>query len=188
MLLFPLSFCLEYVLERPRSAIHTLCQAIHPFDINTCQSQLGLDLPQRLQPSLATLERLSQTHGTVKSQAALKRWHRQIPDLSATLHAWWVWTIQALGEQTQDADTQQWVLTFILPWVYWHQQAQKTRQPQLKQGYLEAALLAKARLLDDGFTHSHSHAQQQQWIDWAIWVCQVSAHVLCGGGSQWLSI
>jgi hypothetical protein len=63
------------------------------------------------------------------------------------------------------------VLTFILPWVYWHQQAQKTRQPQLKQGYLEAALLAKARLLDDGFTHSQSHAQQQQWIDWAIWMC-----------------
>jgi hypothetical protein len=154
-----------------QQSLHDLSQAIHPFDINTCESQLGLDLPQRLQPSLATLERLSQTHAPVKSQTALKRWRNQIPALSGTLHAWWDWTIQALGEQTQDVDTQQWVLTFVLPWVYWHQQAQKTRQPQLKQGYLEAARLAKAKLLADEFTQSQSQAQQQQWIDWAIWMC-----------------
>jgi hypothetical protein len=102
------------------------------------------------------------------SQAALKRWRHKIPALSGTLHAWWDWTIQALSEKTQDVDTQQWVLTFVLPWVYWHQQSQKTRQPHLKQGYLEATRRALARLLDDGFTQSQSQAQWQQWIDWAI--------------------
>jgi Family of unknown function (DUF6399) len=124
-----------------------------------------------LQTPLATLERLSQTHAPQKSQDALARWQKQIPDLSGTLHAWWQWTIQSLKAQTQDTDTQDWVLTVLLPWVYWHQQTQKTRQPQLKEGYLQATQKAQAALLTHSFTLSLHQSQQQEWVDWAIWMC-----------------
>jgi Family of unknown function (DUF6399) len=83
----------------------------------------------------------------------------------------WEWTIQTLKAQTQDSDTQDWVLTVLLPWVYWHQQTQKTRQPQLKQGYLQAAQMAEDALLKHPFTLSLQESQQQQWVDWAIWMC-----------------
>lgn len=154
-----------------QQSLHALSQAIHPFDINTCEPQLGLDLPKRLKTPLATLERLSQTHAPAKSKDALERWQKQVPHLCTTLHAWWQWTLQALGTQTQDPDTQQWVLTFVLPWVYWHQQAQKTRHPQLKQSYLDAAQLAQKRFQDNGFTLALDPAQQQTSIDWAVWMC-----------------
>lgn len=63
------------------------------------------------------------------------------------------------------------MLSVLLPWVYWHQQTQKTRQPQLKQGYQQAAQQAQARFLADGFTQTLHNSEQQQWIDWAIWMC-----------------
>jgi Family of unknown function (DUF6399) len=154
-----------------QQSIHALSQAIHPFEINTGEPQLGLDLPKRLKTPLATLERLSQTHAPAKSKDALEQWQKQVPHLSTTLHAWWQWTLQSLGTQTQDPNTQQWVLTFVLPWVYWHQQAQKTRHPQLKQSYLDAAQLAQKRFQDNGFTLTLDPAQQQTSIDWAVCMC-----------------
>jgi len=135
-------------------SLHALSQAIHPFHLNTCESQFGLELPTVLQAPLQRLADLSQTYAPTQSQAALDRWQRQIPDLSRTLHAWWEWVIQALMSQTQDPDIQDWVLSALLPWVYWHQQTQQTRQPQLKQGYQQAAQQAQARFLADGFTQT----------------------------------
>lgn len=154
-----------------QQSLHALSQTIHPFQLNTGESQLGLELPANLQTPLDTLARLSQTYAQNQSQAALARWQRQIPELSRALHSWWQWVLQALSAQTQDPDTQHWVLTYLLPWVYWHQQTQKTRQPQLKQGYQQAAQQADQRLLVAAFTQNLAHTQQQQWIDWAMWMC-----------------
>jgi len=162
---------LETEHQEYQQSIHKLSQAIHPFHIETCEPQLGLELSETLKVPLATLERLSQSHAPQKGQDAIERWHKQIPDLSGTLHAWWQWTIQTLKAQTQDSDTQDWVLTVLLPWVYWHQQSQKTRQPQLKAGYLHASQKAEAALLKHPFTLSLQESQQQQWVDWAMWMC-----------------
>jgi hypothetical protein len=152
-------------------SIHKLSQAIHPFHIETCEPQMGLELSKTLTAPLATLERLSQSHAPNKSQDALERWHKQIPNLAGTLHAWWEWTIQSLKAQTQDAYTQDWVMMVLLPWVYWHQQTHKTRQPQLKQGYLQASQKAEAALLTHPFTQSLGKHEQQKWVDWAMWMC-----------------
>lgn len=152
-------------------SLHALSQAIHPFHLDTGESQLGLELPLRLQAHLSTLERLSQRYAPTQSQAALQRWPRQMPALSAALHAWWQWVLQALSTQTDDPDLQDWVLTVLLPWVYWHQQTQKTRQPHLKQGYQRATQQAQGRFLAAPCTQNLSDAQQQKWIDWAIWMC-----------------
>jgi hypothetical protein len=110
-------------------SLHALSQAIHPFHLNTGEPQLALELPARLQVNLSTLERLSHTYAPTQSQAALQRWQRQISDLAAILHAWWQWVLHALPAQTQDPDTQHWVLTALLPWVYWHQQTQRPVSP-----------------------------------------------------------
>jgi hypothetical protein len=59
----------------------------------------------------------------------------------------------------------------LLPWVYWQQQTQKTRQPQLKQGYLQATQKAEVALLAHPFTQSLGKHEQQEWVDWAIWMC-----------------
>jgi hypothetical protein len=92
---------LETEHQEYHQSIHKLSQAIHPFHIETCESQMGLELSKTLKEPLATLERLSQSHAPNKSQDALERWNKQIPNLSGTIHAWWHWTIQSLKAQTQ---------------------------------------------------------------------------------------
>jgi hypothetical protein len=154
-----------------QASLHALSQSIHPFHIETGESHMGIELQARLQPHLSILERLSQTYSPTKSQDALERWKRQLPCLSGIVHAWWQWVLQALCAQTQDAEIHNWVLNCLLPWVYWHQQTQKTRQPQLKQGYEQAAKSARECFLANDCTKNLTSSEQQQWVDWAIWMC-----------------
>jgi len=163
--------CLETDHQDYQQCLQGLSQAIHPFNLDNGEAQLGLELPNCLQVYLSRLERLSQTYAPTQAQAALARWQQQMPALSGILHAWWQWVLAALSAQTQDLDTQHWVLTVLLPWVYWHQQTQKTRQPLLKQAYQQAAQQAHARFLADAFTPTLSDTQHRQWLDWAIWIC-----------------
>jgi len=154
-----------------QKSLHALSQSIHPFHIDTGESLFEMELPAHLQPHLSTLERLSESYAPTKSQFALERWHRQIPNLSGILHAWWQWVLQSLRAQTQDPEVQSWVLDSLLPWVYWHQQTQKTRQPQLKLGYEQATNRAHQRFLAHDCTKTLPIIEQQVWLDWAIWIC-----------------
>jgi len=51
----------------------------------------------------------------------------------------------------------------------------KDTHTELKQGYHQATQQAHARFLAHSFTHTETLAQQQQWIDWAIWMCASSS-------------
>jgi len=154
-----------------QASLRALSQSIHPFHLETGESQMGMELPARLQPHLSVLEQLSQIYSPTKGQEALERWKRQLPYLSGVLHAWWQWVLQALSAQTQDPEIHNWVLNCLLPWVYWHQQTQKTRQPQLKQSYEQAAQSAREAFLTHDLTNNFTSLEQQQWVDWAIWMC-----------------
>lgn len=154
-----------------QQSLHALSQAVHPFHIDTGESQMGNELQPHLQPHLSTLERLSIIYAPTKSTSALESWKRQIPAVSGLLHAWWQWVLQSLSAQALEPETLNWLLDSLLPWVYWHQQTEKTRQPQLKKSYALAAQQAHSRFLADSFTPSLNNIEQQQWVDWAIWIC-----------------
>ncbi len=108
-----------------QESLHSLSQMIHPFSIKTGESQLGLELSAILQVPLATLIQLGQIYAHTSSQAALARWQKLIPSLAQLLHAWWIWVMESLNAETQEPETQNWVLTYLLPWIYWHQNSRK---------------------------------------------------------------
>jgi hypothetical protein len=153
-----------------QQSLHALSQALHPFHIDTGESQMDNELQPHLQPYLSTLERLSTIYAPAKSQSVLESWKRQIPAMSGLIHAWWQWVLQSLSAQSLEPETRNWLLDSLLPWVYWSQQTEKTRQPQLKQCYAQATQLAYTRLLADSFTSSLTNIEQQRWVDWAVWL------------------
>ena len=102
---------------------------------------------------------------------AIDTFQQQIPSLAQGIHAWWQWVSAALSAKTEQLEIQQWVLTVLLPWSYWHQQADKTRQPELKQPYQQAADQAYELLLAHPITQQMDDPQRQQWIEWAQWMC-----------------
>ena len=73
--------------------------------------------------------------------------------------------------KTNDPQVQNWVLSVLLPWVYWHQQADKTRHRELKAGYLEAAHRAQTQVIEHPLTQTLGLAHVQEWIEWAQWMC-----------------
>jgi hypothetical protein len=135
-------------------ALETISTCVHPFRLEGSQWQLGEALTSALGPPLADLTALPANSNESVAQA-IAAFQAQIPDLALGIHAGWLWATQALAAETQDLECQNWVLTAMLPWVYWSQQADKTRQPHLKRRYQQAASDAFDTLFAHPFTNAH---------------------------------
>jgi hypothetical protein len=59
----------------------------------------------------------------------------------------------------------------LLPWLYWSQQAQKTRRATLKARYQQAARDAFDQLIAAPLTLQLSDADLQRWVQWGQWMC-----------------
>jgi len=63
-----------------------------------------------------------------------------------------------------------WVLTCLLPVVYWQQQIDKTKTLTLKQAYHSALTHAQLAYRHDPVTLSLSPESLQHWWSWAEWM------------------
>ena len=141
-------------------ALATITTCIHPFSYERAQRQTDDALTTALAAPLKILAGLAPLNNTAPVDKAIAAFETQIPDLAAGIQAWWQWITQALAAETSEADTQNWVLTAMLPWVYWTQQADKTRQPELKRQYQTAASDAFDALIAYPFTARTDDLQQ----------------------------
>ena len=152
------------------NALETITTYLHPFSLETAQRQSDDALTTALAAPLQLLAGLAPLNNTDPVDKAIATFETLIPDLAAGIQAWWQWTTQALAAETSDMDTQNWVLTAMLPWVYWTQQAEKTRQPELKRRYLTAASGAFDVLIAHPFTERTDDLQQKRWQHWCLWM------------------
>jgi hypothetical protein len=157
--------------QRYRQTRQTITLSVHPFDLETSQWQLATELSTRLNALLPTLNALATTYGGASAVSAVAAFDRQIPALASGVHAWWRWATQALAAETQDADLQTWVLTVLLPWLYWSQQADKTRTPHLKRRYQQAASDAFNHLMAAELTLTLQETDILRWIQWGQQMC-----------------
>ncbi|MEL7071687.1 MAG: DUF6399 domain-containing protein [Cyanobacteria bacterium J06581_3] len=150
-----------------RDALEQISQTIHPFSPDSQQWQTQRDLLTGLAPPLQCLWELAPTYGTQKAQNAIDTFEAQITSFAPGIEAWQQWVTLALDNQTQDPTLRSWVLSYLLPWVYWTQQADKTRQPSLKRRYQDTASTAFDRLLEQALTLTLTDQQRMQWVRWA---------------------
>ncbi|MEO1390010.1 MAG: hypothetical protein AAFV85_21960 [Cyanobacteria bacterium J06634_6] len=135
-----------------RDALEQISLTIHPFRLDSQQWQTQRDLLTQLAPPLQRLWELAPTYGAQKAQQAIDTFEAQITSFAQGIEAWQQWVTIALDGQTQDLTIRNWVLSYLLPWVYWTQQADKTRQPSLKRRYQETASAAFDRLFEQALT------------------------------------
>ena len=162
---------LEQDQQTYHGALADISQTVHPFDIETGQWQFFEAFTTQLASPLKTLSKLAELYGGDTAQNAIDTFHAQIPHLATGIHAWWQWVMQALVVETQEIDIQNWVLTALLPWVYWSQQADKTRKPHLKSRYQQAASDAYDQLMTQTMTLQMDETQCQHWVHWCQWMC-----------------
>lgn len=157
--------------QRYRQTRQTISLSVHPFDLETGQWQLATDLSTRLSALLPTLNALATHYGGAAAVAAVATFEHQIAALAQGVHAWWHWVCQALSAQTQDPEVQTWVLTVLLPWLYWTQHADKTRTPHLKHRYRQAASDAFDTVMAAELTLTLQPEALEQWIQWGRRMC-----------------
>ena len=157
--------------HRYRQIRQTISLSVHPFDLETGEWQLATDLSTRLSALLPTLNALATDYGGAAALAAVATFERQIPALAQGVHAWWHWVSQALSAETQDPEVQSWVLTVLLPWLYWSQQADKTRTPHLKHCYRQAASEAFDALMAAELTLTLQPEALESWLQWGRRMC-----------------
>ena len=89
-------------------------------------------LATHLASPLKSLSDLAQSYGDDRAQKAIDTFESQIFSFTEGIEAWWQWVKRALQAETPDKIIQNWMLMALLPWVYWSEQVDKTRQPTLK--------------------------------------------------------
>ncbi|MEL7053054.1 MAG: DUF6399 domain-containing protein [Cyanobacteria bacterium J06588_5] len=154
-----------------RDALEQISLTIHPFRLESQQWQTQRDLLTQLAPPLQRLWELAPTYGAQKAQQAIDTFEAQITSFAQGIEAWQQWVTIALDGQTQDLTIRNWVLSYLLPWVYWTQQADKTRQPSLKRRYQETASAAFDRLFEQELTLALTEYERARWVRWSQEFC-----------------
>ena len=152
-------------------ALEEISQIIHPFNRETQQWRLGEDLTTDLTPTLQTLTKLTQSYGKENAQKAIETFQSQIDSFAQGIEAWRQWVTVVLQTETQDSVLQDWLLSALLPWVYWLQQADKTRRPALKHHYQQAASCAYDLLFEHPLTLGLVPAELERWVLWSQDFC-----------------
>ena len=113
------------------------------------------------------LAALGQTYQVSKIEKALEQFSCQILGIAAGINLWWQGVEQSLVWEQVDALTQNWLLTCLLPEVYWFSQVSKTKNPALREIYQKAYEQSHQQLLRSELTLTLKKVELNQWRHWA---------------------
>lgn len=162
------------LLQSTQATYHHLMQqlslCVHPFAINGSGFQCSTEVRASVQPHLQALTNLADRADLPKLPAAVNQFSNQVSGIAAGVHAWWTWVIQNLATHSLSPEVSNWVLTCLLPVVYWQQQMHRTKTPALQQAYRCAHAQAQSSFTRDPVTQSFGFESLQQWWSWAEWM------------------
>lgn len=162
------------LVESTQATYHQLLQqlslCVHPFAIDGSGFISATEVITALQQHIQTLSALLNTKQVPNFQTALDKFTQQIPALAAVVNTWWTWVLHSLSPYKLNFQTSNWLLTCLLPLVYWQQQVDRTKSPSLKHAYQSAYAQALRAYHQDPFTSTLSAESLQQWWGWAEWM------------------
>jgi hypothetical protein len=146
----------------------SLC--VHPFAIDGSGFQSATEVRASLQQQLNSLCSIANVLPLPNSKPALDKFQQQIPAIAAVVNTWLTWVLHSLSAKQLSPQTSNWLLTRLLPVVYWQQQFNKTKSPALKQAYHSAYTHAHRLYSHDSLTPTISPEALQHWWAWAEWM------------------
>ena len=146
----------------------TISAVVHAFGVADNQPQSSERVEERLEEQAQQLEQIALDYSVKDNQDALGKFRRQIEDVSSIVDAWWTWTKESLEDDIK-ADVRHWLLSVLLPVIYWYDQLQKTRHPEMREVYETALQKAQAAYADHPITRTISKKDLDRWRTWAEW-------------------
>lgn len=146
----------------------TISAVVHAFDVEDNQPQSSEQVEERLEEQAQRLEQIALEHSVKDNKDAVGKFRRQIEDVASIVDAWWLWTRESLDDDIE-TDVRDWLLYVLLPVVYWYDQLQKTRNPEMREVYKAALQRARAAYADHHITRTISKKELDRWRTWAKW-------------------
>ena len=159
---------IEVGLSDYHNILHTLSKIVHPFDISNSNRQSSTLVQLLLNNLVKEIRDLQKSHGISDSKKRIEKFCKQIEGIASIIDAWWLWAEESLDSDKVTEEIKQWLLTYLLPEIYWRRQAERTKNPDLKESYLYA--FEKAQLELEQHPLTSSLIQQKEWLSWAEWM------------------
>ena len=155
-------------ISRYQQILHTLSQIVHPFDINNSHPQSSTWVKWLLNQLMEEILQLQKEQEIADPKNRIEKFRKQIEGIASLIDAWWLWAEESLDTDNLSEEVQQWLLTCLMPAVYWQMQAKRTKNPDLKERYLNAFEEAQLALEQHPLTASLIH--EKEWLSWAEWM------------------
>ena len=124
-------------------------------------------------------------------QKKLNRAEKQIPAAAKQVDMWWHWVNTSLDNIELCPQEREWLLYYLMPYIYWKNQINKTRSKIIKRFYRLSMNSAKAQLGSHNLSKSllNDHNFIFQWRSWAEEMCNIFLRTSSAieGRNGWLS-
>ncbi len=161
---------IEKGLSSYQKILRKLSLLIHPFNIKDSSKMTSAIVLIRLCNLLKDAEELRDEHNITSKKDHLKKFKNQINEMASLIDAWWLWVDEGLQDQddARDEGFILWLKEYLLPKIYWENQAAKTKDPDLKEEYLNAS--DKAKEAYDNYPLTSEFEQDEEMMGWAKWM------------------
>lgn len=143
-----------------------ISRSIHPFNLSSGVPQDETAILATLKQESDDLETLAKTRGIKDPKNKLRKFRRQHETLSQHVSTWWVWVHALLADLDTDKPLRNWVTHRLMPVVYWHCHAKKTKKPDDRRLYRAAWKTAVEAFDDDAITQSLPPETVEHWLQW----------------------
>ncbi len=144
--------------------------AVHPFILENSRQQTSEQVEKTLREQSLEFKKIAENHVIADSKDSLGKFIRQIKDVASIVDVWRVWAEESLAIYELEPELRNWLLSSLLPVIYWHKQLNKTQNPNLKIAYKKAMEQALATWRPHPLTQSLSSDEIERWRFWAEWI------------------
>ncbi len=161
---------IEKGLSKYHEILHRLSLALHPFDIKESSKMNSAEVQVLLRAILKDAEKLRDKYNISNKKDHLKKFKNQIDDMASLINTWWLWIDESLHDQDEamSENFKSWLTECLLPKLYWENQAAKTKDPDLKEEYLNASDKAQEMFHEHPLTSKFE--QNEEMVLWAKWM------------------
>jgi hypothetical protein len=146
--------------------LRNLSLALHPFRILSSKKQNSKTAESVMQSSLSTIKKIKDTHDIPDPRNKMKRVEKEIPAAAQQIDQWWGWVETSLDGLDYTQDFKEWLMIYLLPFVYWSAQIKKTNSKIIRRFYNLSYKKSKSKFESHPLTIRYS--SNLKYMKWAI--------------------
>jgi len=147
-----------------------IAEEVHPFSLTDNTIKSAKEVEEGLENRVQALEKIAKEQGIKNNTKVPKKLRNQFEALSVSVSFWWAMvleTLQHLSISKEDLKLKNWLLSILLPVVYWHYKYRQTKHSTTKEKYYNAWKLASEAFQAHSFTLQLSEDKICDWLIWA---------------------